>query len=120
MKFKNPSDESVETIPATARLWALLFGPIYFAAKGLWVLAVVETVLCIVMLADPKLIAIIWIAFALSADTALAKRYRRRGWVAEGVAEEGAAPKQKTSLVVWLLLLLMIPAFIYFAASQVA
>jgi hypothetical protein len=116
MKFKHPANESEATIPATARLWALLFGPAYFAAKGLWVVAVVETVLCIATVTIPQVLAFVWIAFALAVDTSLAKHYRRRGWVAEGAVPQ---QKRKTSLIVWILLLLLIPAFIYVAVSNV-
>jgi hypothetical protein len=115
MKFKNPADGSEAVIPATARLWAILFGPVYFAAKGLWGVALIETVLSLAMLTDVRLVAVLWIGIGLSADYYLARRYRRRGWVAEGPA----LAKQKTSWVAWLLLILMIPVFAYFLANSI-
>jgi hypothetical protein len=68
------------------------------------------------MVTTPQTLAFIWIAFALSADISLAKHYRRRGWVTEGPDPS----KRKTSWVVWLLLLLLIPAFIYVAVTNMA
>jgi hypothetical protein len=115
-KFKNPADGSEAVIAATARLWAILFGPFYFAAKGLWGVAIIETVLSLAMLADLRVVAVLWIGIGLSADFYLARRYRRRGWVTEGPDPS----KRKTSWVVWLLFLLLIPVFAYFVANSIA
>ena len=41
-KFKNKSNGDVEEISGLTWLWAFLFGPFYFAFKGIWRHAVIS------------------------------------------------------------------------------
>ena len=49
MKFKNPMNDYEETVSSSLSwLWCFLFGPIYWAVKGIWRHAVVHLVLAMI------------------------------------------------------------------------
>ena len=77
MKFKNPSNGYLERIPRLAPLWVLLFGPFYFALKGVWNHAVFSLILAIVTF------GLCWLAYPFFAKTILKNNYLRNGWILE-------------------------------------
>jgi hypothetical protein len=74
MKFKNPINEYTEEI-GSAGLWALLFGCLYFAIKGVWAHALVGLVLAIMTW------GISWLIYPFFASNIMRKHYLRKGWV---------------------------------------
>ena len=64
-------------------LWCLLFGCIYFAAKGIWTHAVAAFLLAIFTL------GLSWLIYPLFARQIVRTHYLRRGW--QQVDEEGLA-----------------------------
>lgn len=75
MKFKNPSNDYVEEISDSAWFWVLLFGPFYFAVKGIWVHVFVGALLGLVTS------GISWLIYPFFAEIILRKYYLSRGWI---------------------------------------
>jgi hypothetical protein len=73
MKFRNPTNGYEETAYAPA-LWCLLFGTLYFAAKGIWGHAFISLVLacCTGGLS--------WLIYPFAARGIVEGHYLRRGW----------------------------------------
>ena len=74
-KFKNPSNDYVEEAPSLAWLWALLFGPLYFAIKGVWPHALGSLVLAIVTFGISHFI------YFFFANSIIRKSYLKKGWI---------------------------------------
>ena len=74
MRFRNPANGYVETSTAPG-FFALLFGPLYFGAKGAWGHAVFAALLVL------PTFGISWIIYAMVASDILRTMYLRRGWV---------------------------------------
>lgn len=55
-------------------LWAYLFGPFYYAAKGLWGHAII-----FFLLIAPTL-GLIWLLYPLFADGLIRRKYLEAGW----------------------------------------
>ncbi|WP_148311823.1 hypothetical protein [Burkholderia pseudomallei] len=83
--FENPSNGYRETINPTATgVGAIVFGPLYFAVKGILGVAFAEFLITAVLIAIHP--ALILVAFLIQATIGgfaseiLAKRYLQRGW----------------------------------------
>ena len=74
MKFVNRTNNYVEEA-SLPWLWTLLFGPFYFAVKGIWTHCFVGLILAILTY------GISWIAYAFFAGYIVKRHYLRRGWV---------------------------------------
>lgn len=69
-RFRNPANNYVETV-SKPFLWTFLFGPVYFAKKGLWGPAVLFIFL------------LPWLVFPFMAKGMIARYYLRQGWIEE-------------------------------------
>jgi hypothetical protein len=83
--FENTANGYRETVTSWSILWALLFGWIYLAAKGLWIALVanVLTAAAFVPLLGPGAVLfclIAWVVTALMVPSLLRKKYLRAGW----------------------------------------
>jgi len=74
MWFKNPQNGYTEGI-ANAWVWALLFGCLYFAIKGVWTHAIVGLILAIMTM------GLSWLIYPFFTDSIMRKHYLRSGWV---------------------------------------
>lgn len=75
MKFKNPKNNYTEKVSGIfSWLWVLLFGPIYWAVKGVWRHAVVHLILAIVTVGIAHLI------YPFFTYSILRKHYYSLGW----------------------------------------
>jgi hypothetical protein len=74
MYFKNPSNGYVEE-SSTPWLWALLFGPIYFAIKGAWAHVLISLVLVFLTYGVSIFI------YPFFAKSIIRSQYLRRGWI---------------------------------------
>lgn len=83
--FKHPSNGYEESVSILAPLWALLFGPLYFAVKGAWGAAVIETILLVIAFSTAIfavfLVPVVWVIFAIAALGIVNRTYLRKGWV---------------------------------------
>jgi hypothetical protein len=65
-------------------LWALLFGPIYFAVRGAWGAAVIQGIAIILAFSTGPFVLFllppVWLAGAIVANGVLRRRYLRMGW----------------------------------------
>jgi len=75
MKFKNPSNGYVETLPKATWLWVLLFGAFYFAIKGIWSHAAIGLLLAFCTG------GLSWLIYPFFASSILRKKYLRSGWI---------------------------------------
>ena len=74
-KFKNPSNDYIEEASSLAWLWALLFGPLYFAIKGVWPHALGSLVLAIVTFGISHFI------YFFFANSIMRESYLKKGWI---------------------------------------
>ncbi len=85
MRFKNPANnyEEAVTVPF---LWTILFGFIYFAAKGVWTHAAVSLILVLAASSFTFGIGglIVWLIYPFFARSIVRAHYLRRGWVESG------------------------------------
>ena len=91
--FKNPENGYMESIPALSGLWVLLFGPFFFAYKGVWTHAAIMLCLYLSFFPGVALLAFLpflgffvfiinFIVYPLKVKGILRRNYLRRGWVA--------------------------------------
>lgn len=73
LKFENPVNGYVEE-SSLHWLWALLFGPIYFASKGIWTHAVISFLLAGITW------GISWVIYPVFASNIVYEHFMRRGW----------------------------------------
>lgn len=73
MKFRNPENDYIEEVTFPG-LKTLLFGCFYFAAHGMWGVALISAVLAIITG------GISWLVFPFVARQVLRKHYLRKGW----------------------------------------
>lgn len=90
--FENPDDGQRATVRATASLGALLLGPLYFVARGIWSAAALFALVAFgpMLIAGPLIVAAlelaalwamaVWLAFAVLAPRIVADTFRRHGW----------------------------------------
>jgi hypothetical protein len=71
IEFQNPSNGYTEQV-RFAGLWTLLFGPLYFAVKGVWTHAIIAFVLM------PTVIS--WFIYPFFARQIVIRSYLRAGW----------------------------------------
>ena len=74
MHFRNPANGYEETLNVPF-LWALLFGFLYFAAKGVWTHAVVSFLLAFITCGFS------WLIYPFFARKVVRANYLRKGWV---------------------------------------
>ena len=74
-KFKNPSNDYVETASSFAWLWTILWAPLYFAFKGIWSHAVVSLVLGICTFGVSSIV------YAFFANSIVGNNYSKKGWI---------------------------------------
>jgi hypothetical protein len=74
MKFKHPTNGYEETTDHPG-LWCLLFGPAYFAFKGIWTQAAASLLLALFTG------GLSWLIYPFFARNAVRKDYLRRGWI---------------------------------------
>jgi hypothetical protein len=79
MHFKNPANGYIES-SSIPFLWCLLFGPLYFAAKGIW------RHVFIGMLLGFCTFGISWLLYPFLARGIVHKAYAQRGWQLVGGA----------------------------------
>jgi hypothetical protein len=72
--FRNPANGYTESVNF-AFLWALVFGVLYFAVKGVWRHAVISFVLAVCTL------GLSWLIYPFFAKSMLRAHYLRLGWV---------------------------------------
>ena len=75
MKFKNTQNDYIEEVSGLTWLWALLFGGIYFAVKGIWTHAIVGIVLAV------PTFGLSWVIYAFFAKNIVRASYLKKGWV---------------------------------------
>ncbi|MDC3385625.1 hypothetical protein OAW67_00505 [Planktomarina sp.] len=75
MTFENPQNGYRETVSRFAWVWALLFGFLYFAFKGVWRHALIGLLLGLVTAGFS------WLIYPFFARSIVANHYRRQGWV---------------------------------------
>jgi hypothetical protein len=74
--FRHPWNGYVEKATTSYTwLWALLFGPFYFAHKGAW------RVFVIAMFLDTITAGLLWLVYPFFAKRLIIKNYRQSGWV---------------------------------------
>lgn len=94
MYFQNPNNGYIEQV-SLPFLWTLLFGPIYFAVKGVWTHAVVSFLLAGITA------GISWLFYPFFAKRVVQTNYLRRGWLPLSYAEvrrKEAAAKEFRSI----------------------
>lgn len=74
MRFKNPANNYVEELTAPW-LWTLLFGPLYFASRGVWSHALISLVLALLTA------GVSWLIYPFFASVLVQRHYLRSGWV---------------------------------------
>jgi uncharacterized membrane protein len=74
MHFQNPANLYVERVSLPG-LWSFLFGPLYFAAKGVWTHAIVSVLLALATF------GLSWLIYPFFAAQIMETHYLRRGWI---------------------------------------
>ena len=78
MLFKNPTNGYVEDSATTLSwLWVLLFGPLYWAVRGVWTHFVAHFVLAIISF------GILHLVYPFFTYSILRKHYLKNGWIPE-------------------------------------
>ena len=76
MQFTNPTNNHTETVYGPISwLWVLLFGPIYWAVKGIWTHAVVHLALALLTF------GIVHLIYPFLTYRIIRKHYLKIGWV---------------------------------------
>ncbi len=83
--FENPSNGYRESVDGYSILWALLFGWVYYAVRGLWAHMFIQVVIVVVlalMTGGPgALIAFpMWLIYAFMTPSIIEGRYQKMGW----------------------------------------
>src|ERR1700722_6463009 len=91
MRYKNPSNDYEEKIN-DAGLFCLLFGPLYFAGKGVWTHAVISLVLALVTF------GISWLFYPFFARGIVEQNYLRKGWIPIEESDAPSPPKKSYTL----------------------
>ena len=94
MLFKHPSNDYTEEVAiGFYRSWVLLFGPVYWAVKGVW-----KHVVLYVFLFFPTA-GLVHLAYPFFAKSILRKHYLQNGWIEvarKATAEEIDQQRQRT------------------------
>tara|TARA_B100000963_G_scaffold117049_1_gene101948 strand:+ start:222 stop:464 length:243 start_codon:yes stop_codon:yes gene_type:complete len=76
MVFKNPQNDFQKEVSSSASwLWVFLFGPIYWAAQGIWTHCVVHLILALITLGLAHLI------YPFFTYKIIKGHYQNKGWV---------------------------------------
>ena len=75
MQFENPSNGYRESISGLTWLWALIFGALYFAYKGIWRHFVIGLILGIFTF------GISWLLYPFFAKGIVVNHYNKQGWI---------------------------------------
>ena len=75
MAFQNPANGYIETVPDRVWLWVLLFGGIYFLAKGVWTHAAASLATACVTF------GISWLVYPFFAKQIMVAHYLHNGWI---------------------------------------
>lgn len=79
--FLHPIHRTEVRIQPTARLWAFLFGPVYFATQDLWAHACFFSALFVLSAFIHPIFAVsVWLAYGIAAPKLIIWTYRKRGW----------------------------------------
>jgi len=74
IRFRNPANGYEEAV-GTPWIWCLLFGCVYFAAKGIWTHAVAALLLALLTF------GLSWLIYPFFARQIVETHYLRRGWI---------------------------------------
>ena len=74
-RFKHPLNEHTEKISSMAMIWVLLFGPIYWAVKGVWSHAIIQLVLYFFVIGF-----FVHFIYPFFARSILRNHYLKNGW----------------------------------------
>ena len=74
MQLENPSNGYRETVSRFTWLWALIFGALYFAYKGIWRHFVIGLILGVCTA------GISWLIYPFFAKGIVVKSYQKQGW----------------------------------------
>lgn len=91
MRFQNPSNDYEETARLPG-LWCLLFGPLYFATRGIVSHAIASLLLAIVTA------GVSWFIYPFFARQIVEKHYLRNGWIP---VTSSVAPQGDSGYRVW-------------------
>ena len=80
MYFQNRDNGYIEQVSLPG-LWTFLFGPIYFASRGVWTHAVASLLLALVTF------VLSWLLYPFFASRLMQTHYLRKGWVPLSRAE---------------------------------
>ncbi|MDZ7760841.1 MAG: zinc ribbon domain-containing protein [Desulfovermiculus sp.] len=80
--YKNPANGYLEEVDSLVFIWTLLFGPIYFAVKGVWRHVVASFLIAVLTF------GVSWFIYPFFAKSILRTHYLRMGWVkASGIPQ---------------------------------
>ena len=75
MKFQNPANEHIEEVSGPfSWFWVFLFGPLYWAVKGIWTHAVAHLVLAIITVGFAHFV------YPFFSYGIIKKHYLKAGW----------------------------------------
>jgi hypothetical protein len=74
MYFRNPSNGYIEHV-SVPFLWTMLFGPLYFAVRGVWGHAIISFFLAVLT------VGLSWLFYPFAARSIMETSYLRKGWV---------------------------------------
>ena len=74
-RFKHPLNGYIEEISSVAWLWVLLFGPLYWAVKGVWSHAIIQLVLYFFVIGF-----FVHFIYPFFAHSILRGHYLKNGW----------------------------------------
>jgi hypothetical protein len=80
MYFQNPSNWYIERV-SLPFLWTLLFGPLYFAVRGVWTHAIASLVLAVLTF------GLSWLLYPFFASQIMETSYLQKGWLPLSKAE---------------------------------
>jgi len=75
--FKNPANGYVEFVNPRSWLFCLLFGPIYFAYKGIWTHVFLSIVLA------PITLGVSWLIYPFFVNSIIKGAFSKNGWIEE-------------------------------------
>ncbi|WP_429574878.1 DUF2628 domain-containing protein [Paraburkholderia sp. UCT70] len=84
--FEHPSNGHIEVVTGTSVIWAMLFGPLYFAYKGAWSWAAIEFLASVGLSVGGGILGFalamtFQFVVALCARGIVTRSYQSRGWL---------------------------------------
>lgn len=81
LTYKNPTNGHKETVAEISKLWALLFGPAYFAFRGAWRWAIITFIISYVTINVSIVIYLLaCLIIGLCATKILENHFNTAGW----------------------------------------